>query len=125
MTTYPEWPFGTTLNMEGRPTREQMERLEDFLTELKLLSARYGLLIDTYVESEERPVVRDVHTGTTLGLQLSYFVKPEDPEQVTGYDFMGGSILDGSWPVETENGIIEMRHLDGRAQRVQKGIPPR
>ena len=120
-----DWAFTSELNLEGRPTGQQQERVEDFLTELRHLSARYGLLIDSYVEAEERPAVRDIYTGTVVGLALAYFVDPMKPTSITGYDFMGASILDGAWPVEGPDGTVQLREVDGRAQRARKGIPRR
>lgn len=106
------WPFVGDLNLERRPTPEQKERLEDFLWQLKALSREYEVLVDGYV-AVEAPVLRDARSGTVLGLALSYFVG-RDSGVVTGYDCVGGSILDGSWLVDTPDGEREQRHVDGR-----------
>lgn len=120
------WPYTDALDLEGRPTREQQLRLEDFLSELMFLSRKYGLLIDTYGDLES-PVVRDLTTGTIVGLRLVYFVDPQDPSKVVSYDFDGASILDGIWMVDTPTGPKELREVDGRAEMVRKnarrGVP--
>lgn len=121
-----DWPYTGDLGLEERPSHEQRGRLIDFLSELMLISRRYGMVIDSYVDVET-PVVRDTRTGTVVGLHLAYFVAPDNHEQVTAYDCEGGSILDGVWLVQTPDGLKEQRHVDGSwellRRRTVKGVP--
>lgn len=118
--TTPAWPYTGMLDLEGHPTFDQQERLEDFLHELTFISRKYGMLIDSYGDFET-PVIRDVRTGHIVGLQMSYFVDPHEPDKIIAYDCAGSSILDGVWLVDTADGETrELRDVDGRAMRVRK-----
>lgn len=125
--TMNDWPYGEDLALEGNPTRAQQRRLDDFLSELMLISRKYQLVIDSYV-GYEVPVVRDVESGTVVGLQLAYHVDVQHPTHVVSYDFAGGSILDGVWLVDTPQGPVALRELDGRAglarKHAKEGVPP-
>lgn len=126
MRVAPTWPYTDALDLESGPTPDQQERLEDFLNELTMLSRKYGMILDAYGDLDP-PVVRDVHTGTIVGLQVTYFVDPLEPEKIIAYDCLGASILDGVWLVDTPNGPRELREVDGRAMRIRKrqhkGVP--
>jgi len=103
--------YGETFRLEGAPTQEQRDRLEDVLYERTGLSRRYGLLIDTYVD-DGVPVVVDLQTDTVVGLDLRYFVDPKDQSVVTTYT-CEDSILDGVWVVDSPHGPVEQGELNG------------
>lgn len=94
--------------LEPAPTDEQKSRLEDWLTELKIICARYRLVLDT--EDGETRLI-DIERGTTIGIGVTYLVEQRgDRQLITSYDCTG-SILDGVWLVEGATGPDEQRHL--------------
>lgn len=90
--------------LESRPTDDQKHRLEDWLSELKAICRKYGLILDT--EDGELRII-DVRRGTTIGIGLAWLA--EGPK-ITAYD-CAGSILDGVWLVDTDDGPVEQRAL--------------
>lgn len=99
--------------LEGRPSVDQRERLEDFLDELTLICRRYNLLLDGYVEGETIQVL-DLDSGNVVGLNLLYTVQ-ERTGKVVAYD-CEHSILDGVWLVDAEDGPVEQHTLVERAR---------
>lgn len=89
--------------LEGEPCDEQKSRLEDWLTELKIICRRYQLMLDTD-DGETR--ILDLTRGTTIGFGITYLL--EDSGQITGFD-CAGSILDGVWLIDTVAGPREQR----------------
>lgn len=84
------------LRLEGAPDDDQRRRLEDFLTELKLISRRYGILLH---DVEESTRIVDISTGHTIGVGLAYFTAPGNDQRVIEY-IPVDSILDGAWPLD-------------------------
>lgn len=91
------------LTLEGAPTDPQKERLEDFLTELMLLSRRYGILLRDEHETTE---FLDLASGNLIGLGIAHFTAPGNDRHVLAY-LAADSILDGTWLVDTEDGPVE------------------
>lgn len=93
--------------LEGAPTDDQKERLEDFLTELTLLVRKYRIVlldVDSGVE------IHDLNSEHLIGLGLSCWTAPGDRRRVREYTPVD-SILDGVWPVDTPTGHTEQRHV--------------
>ena len=90
--------------LEGRPTDGQKERLEDWLSELKLICHKYGFLLDTQ-DGDTRVI--DLDRQTVVGMGLFYLV---NGEMITAYE-VESSILDGTWPVDTPSGPREQRFV--------------
>lgn len=96
------------LPLEGKPTDEQKQRLEDWLTELKIICRRYRILLDT---DDDWVHIVDMDAATTIGIGLTYLSATRDGrERITHYDCTG-SILDGVWLVDTPTGPAEQRHV--------------
>ncbi len=91
----------------GVPTDGQKDRLEDFLTELMLLTRKYRILLCDLSETLE---ILDMPTGDVIGLGLAHFIAPDDETVVRGYVPVD-SILDGAWPVEGPEGPVEQRAI--------------
>lgn len=92
--------------LEGHPSDDQKERLEDWLSELMLICRRYGLVLDT--DDADTRVV-DVWSNTVIGVGLQYIVADDrDQPKIHSYD-CAGSILDGAWLVDTPEGPQEQR----------------
>jgi hypothetical protein len=91
--------------LEGQPSDEQKRRLEDWLTELKIISRKYRILLDT--EQVEEGCLIDLDARTIIGIGITYFVT-DDHKSITGYDATG-SILDGVWLIDTPDGPREQR----------------
>lgn len=99
---------GRDLEVEGRPTDEQKERLQDFLTELKLLTRRYKILL---VDQDESVQLLDLRGGGHLiGVGIVPFTVPGDDARIIDYE-AADSILDGAWLVDTANGPAEQRSV--------------
>lgn len=100
-----------TAPLEGHPTDAQKSRLEDWLTELKIICARYRLILDTDDEEGGETRVIDVERGTTIGIGVHYLIGTKNGRRViTAYD-CNGSILDGVWLVDTDTGMREQRSV--------------
>lgn len=95
------------LRLEGAPTSPQKERLEEFLSELAFISAKYQLLLEDPAEGVS---VRDLDSGNVIGLGLGVLTAPGNEDQIRGYLPMN-SILDGCWPVDSDCGMTEQRML--------------
>ena len=95
------------LSIEGAPTDDQKERLEEFLAELMLISRKYQLLLKGNGEMVE---FFDLVRQSTIGFGLEWFTAVGDDLKVTGY-IPADSILDGVWPVDGPDGMAEQRHL--------------
>lgn len=100
MTTYP---------LERHPTDDQKSRLGTWLNELLLISRVHGIYLITD-DGEVRII--DAETGHTIGLDLAYLLDGGQPPRLSSLD-CDGSVLDGVWLVETENGPVEQRLLRG------------
>ncbi len=94
------------LHVEGQPQDDQKERLENFLSELMLISRRYRILLR---DNDECTQLLDMNTGNLIGLGLAWFTG-EDPHHILSYVPVD-SILDGTWLVEGPDGPIEQRTL--------------
>jgi hypothetical protein len=95
-----------SLPLEGRPTDEQKLRLENWLTELKIICRRYRILLDT---DDDWVHIVDMDARTTIGIGLTCLSATRDGrERITAYDCTG-SILDGVWLVDTIDGPAEQR----------------
>lgn len=113
---------GDEFVLESQPTHDQKVRLGDFLSELTAVSRKYAMLIDAYGE-EGKPAVIDIATGGRIvGLELTYFVDRNNHQVVRGYDFLLGSILDGAWPVDTEDGVQEQRFVNGSQELLERQL---
>jgi hypothetical protein len=98
----------TDAPLETAPTDEQKHRLTDWLDELKIICARYRLVLDT--EDTETRLI-DIDRGTTIGVGVSYLIEHiKGRDLITSYDCTG-SILDGVWLVETNGAVAEQRHV--------------
>lgn len=95
------------LHLEGAPTDDQKERLEDFLSELMLLSRKYKILLS---DEHETTQLLDVRTMTLIGLGLVFWTAPGEPRRVVSYT-PADSILDGTWLVDTEDGPLEQQQV--------------
>lgn len=94
------------IELEGRPDDGQKERLEDFLSELMLITRKYGILL---VDGHETLQFLDVREQSRLvGVGLVGFTSTKDPDRVLMY-VPADSILDGSWLVDTDSGPVEQR----------------
>lgn len=93
------------MHLEGHPSDDQKERLEDFLTELMCITRKYGILL---MDGEETVELLDLQSGTYLGIGLAFFTAPRDAARIVGY-VPSDSILDGTWLVDGVDGPIEQR----------------
>lgn len=90
--------------LEGLPSDTQKRRLEDWLTELKIICRRYRILLEAE-DGEVRLI--DLDRRTTIGLGLTYqTAERAGREWITACDATG-SILDGVWLIDTPNGPEE------------------
>jgi hypothetical protein len=106
--------YGQSGDLEDEPTREQKSRMDDFLYELKQISARYQIVLDTEVTGAGAALI-DARTDKVIGVELGYVLDDENAEvpKVTGYDCML-SIADGVWLVKDGNGrMVEQGMVDG------------
>lgn len=95
---------GRDLEVEGCPTDGQKERLRDFLTELKLLTRRYKILL---VDQDETVQLLDLSArGHLIGVGIVAFTVPGDDARIIDYE-ASDSILDGTWLVDTADGPVE------------------
>ncbi len=94
--------------LETDPSDAQKLRLQDWLTELKIICARYRVVLDTDDDGETRVI--DIERGTTIGIGVSYLIdqRPDGRRVISAYDCTG-SILDGVWLIDTPAGPIEQR----------------
>jgi hypothetical protein len=102
--------------LETQPGDRQKERLEDFLTELKIVSRQHGVLL---VPWAGEIAVYDLLAKTIIGVGFSYVVDVFDHGQITGYDCTD-SILDGAWPVGTDGAT---QHELGTTWPLREGQP--
>lgn len=98
--------------LESRPTQEQKDRLDAWLTEIKRVCAAHRLLVDT---EDGETLIIDMDADTVVGFGLTYLTRrrlTRDGEQevITAYDCTG-SILDGVWLVDTPDGPREQYTL--------------
>lgn len=87
------------LTVEGVPTDDQKDRLEDFLAELRFITGKYQILL---VDSDDSVQIRDVTTGHLIGLGLV---------RLAGAYLPVDSILDGAWMVDSVNGPVEQHRV--------------
>ncbi len=107
--------YGETFELELRPDEDQRERLRDFLSELMLISRKYGILIETHHRGEQ-PMLVDLHTDTVVGIDLAYRVHGDF---VRSYE-CDMAIYDGVWPVVNDvpddaRNVHVVRRQDGKA----------
>lgn len=95
------------LHLEGAPQDEQRERLEDFLSELMLLTRKYKILLS---DGHETTQLIDMPTGNLIGLGLVFWTAPGDERRVISYT-PADSILDGTWLVDTDDGPVEQQSV--------------
>lgn len=94
--------------LEGNPDDDQKNRLEDFLTELMLLTRRYNVLL---LDQEETVQILDLRRQCNLvGVGIVAFTEPGDDSKVVSY-MAADSILDGAWLVDTDGGPVEQRQV--------------
>ncbi len=86
------------VELETAPDDDQKERLEDFITELKIASRARGYLL---VQWAGELAVLDLAKHTIVGVGFSYVL--DGNGRITGYDCTD-SILDGAWHVATPDG---------------------
>lgn len=92
--------------IEGSPTTDQKDRLEDWLSQIKIVCRTYGILLDTD-DGETRLI--DLETGKIIGMGLTYLmVQRRGHTRISAYD-VTDSILDGTWPVDTPAGTADQR----------------
>lgn len=97
----------TAYRLEGEPTDEQKHRLEDWLSELKIICRRYRILLDT--EDTDTRLI-DLERQTVIGIGVTYLTADRGGRRrITGYD-VSDSILDGVWPIDTDEGVEQQRH---------------
>lgn len=95
-----------TSPLEGAPTDEQKHRLEDWLTELKIICRKYRILLDT---ADDWVHLVDMDRDTTIGIGVTYLTAERAGRQrITAYDCTG-SILDGVWLIDTPEGPQEQK----------------
>jgi hypothetical protein len=90
------------MRVESSPTNEQKERLEDFLSELALITRKYRIYLQSCHESL---LLIDAERDTVLGVDLTLWLKQG---LFVGYD-VEDSILDGIWMIDTPEGPQEQR----------------
>jgi hypothetical protein len=112
--------YGNGLALEARPDYALKARLEDFLDEISLVCQKYHLLIDPYTEAGI--TVLDLLTERIVGVGLGYFVSERNPGKILGYDFLDGSVLDGSWLIDGPEGPVEQRYVDGRHELSERAL---
>lgn len=99
----------TESRLEGTPSSEQKERLEDFLAEVKLISVKYRIALrDEFETLEFLDLVNERLIGVGLQVEThdgSYHGRP------VAYH-AADSILDGAWLVDSAEGSVE-QHLVG------------
>lgn len=100
------------MRLEGAPDDDQRRRLEDFLSELKLIARIHGIALE---DVEESVRIVDITTGHTIGIGLSCFTAVGNPRNVITYTAVD-SILDGAWPVDTDSGPVEQRLVRRRPE---------
>ncbi len=91
------------LHLEGAPTDDQKERLEDYLTELTLLARKYRMML---LDPDHAVEIHDLDSGRVVGLGIAVFTQHTNPRKVGSYVPVD-SILDGVWPVDTPYGIAD------------------
>lgn len=93
--------------IEGWPDDDQRDRLEHFLSELMLITRKYGILL---VDGHETTEFHDLRSGHLIGVGLVGFTKPSNPDKILMY-VPADSILDGAWLVDTKNGPVEQHKI--------------
>lgn len=90
------------MRVESTPTDDQKERLEDFLTELGLITRKYRIYLRSTSESL---LIVDAERDTVLGVDLVMWL---NGGHFHAYD-IEDSILDGIWMIDTPDGPQEQR----------------
>lgn len=109
----PDLPPGITradqlqADLEMRPSADQKQRLEDFLTELMAITRRYGMLITAEPVTGE-PVILDIDSDTIVGVDFFFAVDETNHNRVLMYT-CESSILDGVWLVEADDGTWQQQ----------------
>ncbi len=96
------------LHLEGTPTDDQKERLENFLTELKHVMGRWGICL---LDPELQTMFIDMPSGNLVGMGLVLFSTPGPDGQRISHYLPEDSILDGDWLVDGPEGPIEQRKV--------------
>lgn len=97
------------VRLEDAPVDDQMERLEDLLTELKLLTSRYKIAL---INTPDGLMFLDLATQRVIGIDLVAHTKAAgDARLIDRYDCQD-SILDGVWLVRGPNDeMVEQRTM--------------
>lgn len=95
---------GEPLKLEGHPSDGQKDRLEGLLTELAIISRKYGIVLEDEHETLE---FLDVFHDTLIGVGLVPFTAPGDKAGLVTAYVPADSILDGTWLVDTAEGPVE------------------
>jgi hypothetical protein len=74
-----------TYKLEGTPTDDQKERLEDWLQEMKLICRKYSLALTS---EDEEVVVLDLASGNVVGIGIVPLTSG-DPPYITAFDCAG------------------------------------
>lgn len=112
--------YGQSDEVEHRPDRAMKQRLDDFLYELRAISARYEIFFDGDVSGATNALV-DARTDKILGYGLTYVLSEgKVPPTMLGYD-CESSIHDGEWLVHDDKGdLVEQMETDGRQERFRR-----
>lgn len=95
-----------TFPLESRPSPEQRQRLEDWLTELLMISRRYRIVL--FQDTGRDLQFIDTDRDTLIGLDLE-LIRTVDG-RISEY-LPADSILDGVWFVDSDAGPVEQRTL--------------
>lgn len=97
------------VRLEDAPVDDQMDRLEDLLTELKILTSRYKIAL---INTPDGLMFLDLVTQRVIGIDLVAHTKAAgDAQLIDRYDCQD-SILDGVWLVRGPDGdLVEQRTL--------------
>lgn len=104
--------------LEGTPVDDQKERLEDFFTELMLLTRKYQILLS---DEHETVQIIDMPSGNLVGVGITYWTAVDDDRKVIEYT-PADSILDGVWLVDTVDGPQEQHQVGSVFPRRQSGV---
>lgn len=97
--------FLSELPVEGAPDDGQKHRLEDWLSEMRIISRTHGIVL----AADDDLHIIDTLTGRIIGIGLVPLLRQRGGRvRLIGYDARD-SILDGVWPIETAQGLREQR----------------
>lgn len=89
------------VKLEDAPLDDQMERLEDLLTELKILTSRYKIAL---INTPDGLMFLDLATQHVIGIDLVAYTRAVGEAQLIDRYDCAHSILDGVWLVLGEDG---------------------